>query len=168
MHQQPVGLVGQWVDVLQRAQGEPGADDAGDLERHRLPRRQVIEACRDDPLNRVGDGRAVEGLPTRRRTEQAVVDHDPTGVAHGVGELLDEERVALGALPDEHGDRRCQLGGSGPLRCQRHRILRGEWRETQPGGLDGQDPLRVGRDLLGRAHGHQQQHGRNFAPNLGQ
>ena len=118
------------VDLGQPRRAEPLPDDTGHLERQRFARRQLIEARRDDPLDRVGDQRLVEPLGAGR-PDEPVLDHDASGVPHRERELLDEQRVAFRPLEDHRRDRVGDPGRACPFARQRERVLPREATDTQ-------------------------------------
>ena len=73
-------------------------------------------------LDRVGDDRTVEAFAACR-LDESVLHDDPTGVAQGERELLDEERVALGPLVDDRRDRLGNSRRAGSLACQGERVI---------------------------------------------
>ena len=81
---------------------ERSADDRRRLERPACALRQTIEAGRDEALHAVGDGDlervSGEPPPALDRLHDTAIDHRPC-------DLLDEERVALGAGDDPRRDR---------------------------------------------------------------
>ena len=128
------GVFGQLGDGLQQGQGDLMANDGRGLQQPLRLGRQPVDARGQDRLHR---GRHLDG---RQRLRQAVgprLAHQPLRFHQGVHALLQEERVALGAL-DQQGFERRQAGVI-PQQGMQERLGAGRWQRVQPqlrvGGL---------------------------------
>jgi hypothetical protein len=81
------------IDLLEDADGEDSADDAGDLERQLLGSWEPVDARSDDALHGAGEG-DIHQAGRRRDARCAAFDHKQPRVTQGVGELLGEEGIA--------------------------------------------------------------------------
>ena len=90
-----------WLRVLEELihwpRPEDPADDRSGLERLFLLGAEQIDACRDDRLHGIRNGEACRQLP---QTPGTVLPFEELPVDQRREELLDEERVSLGALDD--------------------------------------------------------------------
>jgi len=97
------------IDASQHAIGKDAPDDAGDLDRELLLRRQAIDAAGNNSLDGVGEGQRRQ-IGAWRQSRPAVLDEQQSGVAQGVGQLLAEEGVPLRLVVDKGNDSRRQFG----------------------------------------------------------
>jgi hypothetical protein len=105
-------------DLVDHPRTERTTHDAAHLERQLLGRVEPVDALRDDAFDGVRQIDVRAEVDPRAHGALAVAELEHPRVSERVGELIGEERVALGALGHEVRDRIGDLGDPEPTRDQ--------------------------------------------------
>jgi hypothetical protein len=153
------------MHVAQDADAEPPPDDAGHLQRQLLAGREAVDPRGHHALHGLREAHRAEGAGAGCDRAFPVGDADQPGVAQGVGQLLAEERVALGAFVDQGGHRLGQAADPEALAHQGHGLVPAQRLQLEPfGGRVLAEPPEVVRERIAHGPGGQHQQER---PDLG-
>ncbi len=154
-----------WKNRLERAIGKDPPENAGDLQRQLLSRRQPVDPADNGALHGF---RKAEPFQVGTGCQHTAItdDLDQAGIAQGKGQRLTVERVALCPLADQFGNRRGQaahpkptanqfnaLGGTERIHMQCQRLL-AKTVILRRNAVAGARRAATGN----RAHRHEQQH----------